>query len=182
MICESCNQNLATVHLTEIVQKHKKETHLCEACAQQKGLPGKDFVSAAKSQFSVKEFLGAIQGGPAKGQPAAEAALPAGLAEPCARCGLPFSEFKATGRLGCPGCYEHFRAGLVPLLEKIHGTTPQHVGRMPSNVGARVDREKLIAAFQRDLTLAVEREEYERAAELRDKIRALEQAEGTRTA
>ena len=69
MICESCHQNLATVHLTEIVQKYKKETHLCEECARTKGVP-------YKTQFSVKEFLGSVSN---KSEPATEplAATPA---------------------------------------------------------------------------------------------------------
>lgn len=170
MICESCHQNLATVHLTEIVQKHKQETHLCEGCAQSRGVPYKaPFVAAAKEKA----------GGPAKKAEAAVSGppqVPPELAAPCPGCGMSFADFRASGRLGCPGCYEAFRKGLVPLLEKIHGAT-QHTGRVPHRVGAGVERQRLIAAYQRDLGLAVEREEYEKAAALRDKIRALE-AEG----
>lgn len=178
MICESCHQNLATVHLTEIVQKYKKETHLCEECARTKGVP-------YKNQLSVKEFLGGLAGGAKKDAeppvvaPAATPAAPAPaeFAEPCPHCGLTFAEFRSTGRLGCHNDYEHFGRGLRPLLEKIHGSV-QHTGRVPARVGARIERQRLIGALQRDLSQAVEREEYERAAELRDKIRGLEQQEG----
>lgn len=167
MICESCHQNLATVHLTEIVQKYKKETHLCEECARTKGVP-------YKTPFSVKELLGAA-GDKKEAEAPVVAALPAGeLAEPCPSCGLSFSEFRASGRLGCQNDYDHFKRGLLPLLEKIHGAV-QHTGRIPARVGDRVERQRLVAALQRDLGQAVEREEYERAAELRDKIRGLEQ-------
>jgi protein arginine kinase activator len=176
MICESCHQNLATVHLTEIVQKYKKETHLCEECARTKGVP-------YKNQLSVKEFLGGLAGaagGKKEADPpvvASSAAAPAApeFAEPCPSCGLSFAEFRSTGRLGCHNDYEHFGRGLRPLLEKIHGSV-QHTGRVPARVGARIERQRLIGALQRDLSQAVEREEYERAAELRDKIRGLEQA------
>ncbi|MCW8139049.1 MAG: UvrB/UvrC motif-containing protein [Planctomycetota bacterium] len=161
MICESCHQNLATVHLTEIVQKYKKETHLCEECARTRGVPYKN--QLAKDPLSAK-----------KEEPVV-APPPAGeLAEPCPSCGTSFSDFRASGRLGCPHDYEQFKRGLVPLLEKIHGAV-QHTGRIPARVGARIERQRLIAALQRDLSQAVEREEYERAAEVRDKIRALEQ-------
>lgn len=171
MICESCHQNLATVHLTEIVQKYKKETHLCEECARTKGVP-------YKTQFTVKEFLGNVSNKePAADTPVAATPAPitGELAEPCPACGITFADFRSSGRLGCPSDYDHFKRGLVPLLEKIHGST-QHTGRIPARVGARIERQRLIAALQRDLSQAVEREEYERAAELRDKIRGVEQS------
>lgn len=172
MICESCHQNLATVHLTEIVQKYKKETHLCEECARTKGVP-------YKTQFTVKEFLGSVASkgeAPSDTPVAATPAPPTGeLAEPCPSCGITFADFRSSGRLGCHADYDHFKRGLLPLLEKIHGSV-QHTGRVPARVGARIERQRLIAALQRDLSQAVEREEYERAAELRDKIRGVEQS------
>ena len=167
VICESCQQNLATVHLTEIVQKFKKETHLCEACAESRGVP-------FKPQFSVKEFLGNLgKGAEAAPAPAKAAPAPAAeQAEPCPACGITFSEFKSTGRFGCWRDYEHFRKGVVALLEKIHGST-QHRGHVPQRLGERMEREKQVAGFQRELAQAIEREDYERAAQLRDKIKAL---------
>lgn len=181
MICESCNQNLATVHLTEIVQKYKKETHLCEECARERGVP-------YKANFSVKEFLGGIAG-PQPEQAASEPApaeapapRPEGAGEPlgpCPSCGLTLADFRATGRLGCHHDYAHFRASLVPLLEKIHGTS-QHTGRFPSRMGQRIERDRLLEGYRKELQRAVQREDYERAAELRDKIRKLENLEGAR--
>jgi protein arginine kinase activator len=171
MICESCHQNLATVHLTEIVQKYKKETHLCEECARSRGVPYKAPMTAAAAMsekpLAAKKAETALVGA---------APVPPELAVPCATCGMSFKDFRESGRLGCPGCYTAFEKGLKPLLEKIHGAT-QHTGRVPNRVGSRVERQRLVSAYQKDLSVAVEREEYERAAELRDKIRALE-AEG----
>lgn len=166
MICESCKHNLATVHLTEIVQKYKKETHLCEECARSRGLP------ASKPEFSVKEYLGELS----KAEPAAATAqkpAPAEQFEPCPACGITYAEFKAAGRFGCWRDYEHFKRGVVPLLEKIHGAT-QHRGRVPQRLGERLEREKQLADLQRQLAEAIEREEYERAAQLRDRIKSLE--------
>ncbi len=174
MICESCHQNLATVHLTEIVAKQKKELHLCEDCAREKG-------DVFKGQhFSVHEFLGGLaEGGKKKSsekkpEPAAtkpKVAVPE--TPPCPACGLTFAEFKASGRLGCFNDYEHFKKELLPLLEKIHGAT-QHTGRVPSAVGQKLETQKVLTALRKDLNLAIQREEYERAAELRDKIKSLE--------
>ena len=174
MICESCHQNLATVHLTEIIAKQKKELHLCEDCAREKG-------DVFKGQnFSVHEFLGGLAEGGKKKSPekkaegtAAKPKVAPPETPPCPACGLTFAEFKASGRLGCFNDYEHFKKELLPLLEKIHGAT-QHTGRVPSSVGQKLETQKVLTALRKDLNLAIQREEYERAAELRDKIKSLE--------
>lgn len=171
MICESCHENQATVHLTEIVQKTKQETHLCEQCARDKGV-------TYSNEFSVKDFLGGLakkvkapEGAAAPAQP------PEPKTPPCPSCGITFAEFRQTGRLGCHRDYEHFESSLVPLLRKIHNSTNvQHTGRVPSQVGARLDREKRITGLRIELEEAVARENYERAAELRDQIQTLEAA------
>ena len=174
MICESCHQNLATVHLTEIVAKQKKELHLCEDCAREKG-------DVFKGHFSVHDFLGGLADAAkkktadkeTKKEKEAKPKAPVSETPPCPACGLSFSEFKTSGRLGCFNDYEHFKKELLPLLEKIHGAT-QHTGRVPSSVGQKLETQKVLAALRKDLNLAIQREEYERAAELRDKIKSLE--------
>jgi protein arginine kinase activator len=176
MICEACHQNLATVHLTEIVQKQKKELHLCEECARGKG----DFY---KGNFSVAEFLGGLQDpkkktSPEKAAPAAKTAAPKPDPIPaCPSCGLTFADFRTTGRLGCANDYEHFKKSLLPLLEKIHGAT-QHTGKVPGRLGQKLEKAKVLSALRKDLNLAIQREEYERAAELRDKIKHIEEGPG----
>jgi protein arginine kinase activator len=189
MICESCHQNLATVHLTEIVAKQKKELHLCEDCAREKG-------DVFKGNFSVQDFLSGVadasKGKPPLAKKAADAvealkdlkekdkekrAKPAVEVGPCPACGLTFPEFKASGRLGCFNDYEHFKKELLPLLEKIHAAT-QHTGRVPASVGATIETQKVLTALRKDLNLAIQREEYERAAELRDKIKTVESSGG----
>ncbi|MEZ0230268.1 MAG: UvrB/UvrC motif-containing protein [Planctomycetota bacterium] len=197
MICESCHQNLATVHLTEIVAKQKKELHLCEDCAREKG-------DVFKGHFSVHDFLGGLESaakgsaekassekassdkassekkgktGEKKEAAPSKAKAPVSDTGPCPACGLTFPEFKTSGRLGCFNDYEHFKKELLPLLEKIHGAT-QHTGRVPSSVGQKLETQKVLTALRKDLNLAVQREEYERAAELRDKIKSLESKPG----
>lgn len=179
MMCQSCNENLATVHLTEIVQKAKKETHLCEECARDKGVSYgtqfsvKDFLSGlAKSKAAATPFIASSKPEPGAA-PAAEESPAAEEQEPCPSCGISFAEFRRSGRLGCFNDYEHFQEGLVPLLEKIHGQK-QHTGRVPDRVGERIKRQRQITDHRTLLQEAVEREDYEAAAELRDQIRALE--------
>lgn len=175
MKCQACQQKPATVHLTEIVQKSKRETHLCEECARDKG------VSFTHS-FSVKEYLGGLSKDEAEDEPAvppAPAASPEAPPErfpPCPSCGLTYEQFRQTGRFGCAEDYTHFRAALMPLLEKIHGKR-SHTGRVPDRIGERLEHQRRLAQLQQALEAAVEAENYERAAELRDAIATL--AEGS---
>ncbi|MBI4576831.1 MAG: UvrB/UvrC motif-containing protein [Planctomycetes bacterium] len=165
VICEGCNQNVATVHLTEIVKQTKKEVHLCEACAEERGV-------TKKAPFSISDLLGGL----AEPQPAEkeEAAAPT---QDCPRCGLSYADFRAHGRLGCPEDYRVFGKLLLPLLEKIHGNT-QHLGRVPKRAGERVLREKELMQLREELRRAIDREEYEHAAELRDRIYRLKEPSG----
>jgi protein arginine kinase activator len=166
MKCDACNENVATVHLTEIVHKKKKELHLCERCAQAKGV-------SVKAQFLPQEAEPAV---PAKEIVAAGFVrfeeLPAAA---CPVCGLTFGEFRATGRLGCANDYTVFKRGLTPLLEKIHGGTVEHRGKVPAHVNERLERQKKLAALRQALNKAIQKEEYEEAAQLRDRIRELEE-------
>jgi protein arginine kinase activator len=94
----------------------------------------------------------------------------------CPRCGLSYSEFRQRGRLGCSDDYKLFREGLSQLLERIHGST-QHLGKIPSRAGANLKRERELIELKRELTRVIQREEYERAAQVRDQIRRMEEQE-----
>lgn len=169
MKCDACNEAVATVHLTEIVNKKKKELHLCEKCAREKGV-------SVKAQFLPSEVVvppGEVAKEKELGAAIVRAEETAQLA--CPVCGLTFAEFRATGRLGCANDYVAFKKGLVPLLEKIHGHVVEHRGKVPAHVGERLERQKKIAALRQALNKAIQREEYEKAAELRDQIYELEE-------
>ncbi len=91
----------------------------------------------------------------------------------CPRCGLAYSGFKETGRLGCAECYGAFQFQLRPLLRRIHGDT-RHRGKVPARGGEGVARSRQIQRLHDELQRAVEREEFEHAASIRDEIRRLE--------
>ena len=97
-------------------------------------------------------------------------------ASECSFCGLTFDGFRQTGRLGCPHCYETFSGHLPRLLRRIHGST-KHVGKiyLPPDPTAS-DMEKRLEGLRRKLERAVQSEDFERAAEIRDQIRSLEPA------
>ncbi len=169
MVCENCNKSVATVHLTEIINKKKKELHLCEECAREKGVTLKAHFFAKETQPSAD--APAIEKAAGKSKIAAEDVL-SGLS--CSVCGLTFAEFRASGRLGCANDYNAFKKGLSPLLEKIHGHT-EHRGKVPHQVGERLERQKKLMSLRQSLNRAIQREEYEKAAEIRDQIYELEE-------
>jgi len=161
MVCDNCGQNEAIIHLTHIEDNQVTTKHLCEECAAEKGLqPGE-----STDNFPLTDFLAQV------GRVTPEAAL-----APCPFCGLKFEEFRKAGRLGCPHCYASFESNLKGLLRRLHGGS-QHVGKvyLPPDPTDTQAQERL-AGLRRKLSKAVEHEDFERAAEIRDMIRTLEGA------
>lgn len=164
--CERCGEADAVVNLTTIVHDEMKTERLCEKCAAQKGLEA----GKVPASFPLTDFLAQMGDKPATGAP------PAGDTATCPFCGLSFDGFRETGRLGCPHCYSTFEVHLRGLLRRIHGAT-QHIGKvyLPPDP-SQSEREKRLEGLRRKLSRAVESEDFERAAEIRDQIRALEPA------
>lgn len=160
--CQSCGENPATVHLTEIVGGEKREKHLCEQCAAGEG------ISTGKAPVSLNEWLTSFvmqQSGGAGGKSSNAA---------CGNCGLTFDEFRQRGLLGCPECYESFEEQLTPLLERAHENVTYHLGKTPTKVDKGQRKQYELIDLRRKLRTAVETEDYEQAAQLRDRISELE--------
>lgn len=162
MKCEICEDAVATVHLTEISNNQKKEVHLCETCAQEKGVA----IHSHVKNLSLPEFFGQLS------EPTTATEKPTATRN-CPVCGIDYQEFRATGKFGCATDYRIFRKELEYLLDKVHGAT-QHRGRMPLRVGMEMNRRKQIDELKSELRHAVESEEYEQAANIRDRIHMLE--------
>lgn len=162
MLCEDCQEAKATVHFTQIVNDETETFHLCPECAQARGLK----TTPAASQVPLSDFLSEM------GAPIFTKATNANLA--CPRCGCSFRQFRKTGRLGCAHCYVTFEEEMSALLRKIHGSN-EHVGIHETDAIAALDEdEERLLGLRRELRRAVEAEEYERAARLRDEITDLE--------
>ncbi|MFN2350747.1 MAG: UvrB/UvrC motif-containing protein, partial [Kiritimatiellia bacterium] len=146
--------NSATVHLTQMVNNEVKKLHLCEQCAAESGLD----VNSAVSISDVLLGLGSGRGGGSEKS-----------ARVCPTCHMRLEDFRKTSRMGCQHCYTAFQAELLPLLEAMH-RGHQHIGKKPAGAAATVSLRDLRQA----LNTAVAAERYEEAAELRDRIRALE--------
>jgi len=164
MVCDNCGSSDAVIHLTQIVNNQMSTHRLCEKCAAEKGLESPPEPAA----IPLTDFL-AQMGKDPSGEPD-----PASTQ--CSFCGLTFKDFRETGRLGCPHCYETYATHLQRLLRRVHGGT-QHVGKvyLPPDPSAS-ELERRLDALRRKLNRAVETEDFERAAELRDEIRSLEPA------
>ncbi len=161
MKCHDCGKKKATVHLTDIVDGFKNELHLCPDCAEKRQLMQKQEVNLpAILETLIGQHLGQLTDELAR--------------LTCPACGIKYMEFRAEGRLGCPNDYEAFRAGLQPLLERIHRGTVRHVGKTPRR-GTRLGPALAeLIDLRRKLHEAVEAEEYEKAARLRDLLRQKE--------
>lgn len=164
LVCDNCGSTEAVVHLTQIVNNQMSTHRLCEKCAAEKGLES----APEPVNFPLTDFL--AQMGSDSMSDSEE------TAESCSFCGLTFADFRETGRLGCPHCYETYGQQLQRLLRRVHGGT-QHVGKvyLPPDPTAS-DVQRRLEGLRRKLHRAVESEDFERAAELRDEIRSLEPA------
>lgn len=168
MICEHCEDRDAEVHLTEIVDDEMTTRHLCSECAAEQGVTVHGTPEEAKeSAGPLADFLAQ------SGKGAEDASLPT-KAEGCSYCGTTLADFRRTGRLGCPQCWAHFQDQLRPLLRRIHGST-EHVGKLYVGSESEADeRFTRLSDLRRRLERAVESENFEKAAELRDRIERME--------
>jgi len=161
MLCDICGKKEATVHLTEIINDQMTKLHLCEECAKKKG-------SEMEEHFGLADLLAGLADLGTSVTTVKEKKIK------CPSCGLTYSDFKRLGKLGCGQCYETFKSYLMPLIKRIHGSDV-HMGKIPHKKGKlpkpkHVDIEEL----KKRLKKAIELEEFEEAARLRDEIKKYE--------
>lgn len=169
MKCESCQQRQATVVLTTVMEDEKTVLRLCSACAREKG-------------FEAEPAPGG-EGTVATHEHAAEAERENDEKLRCPRCGLTFARFKERYRLGCAECYGAFRERLRPLLRKVHNAEAHTGKRFARSAEPKTPAQETrtgtwtMELLKRRLTAAIEREEFEEAARLRDQVEALKLAQ-----
>ncbi|MFN3966378.1 MAG: UvrB/UvrC motif-containing protein [Endomicrobiia bacterium] len=166
MLCDVCHKNEATIHFKGIFNDQVFKINLCEECAMKKGVE-------IKPEFALSEFISTLSDLDGFDIPKEKKQIV------CKTCGLKYSEFKESGRLGCSNCYSEFANYLTPLLEKIHGST-KYNGNKSSAV--QIETEKIIRIqtlkqkyqeLKDELKEAVNKELYEKAAEIRDQLKEL---------
>ncbi len=171
MICQVCGKKTATTHIKRIVNGKLTEYHLCGDCAREKGYGG--LLGGWDHGFG--NLLSGLIGTARQEEKVAR----------CPKCGASFSEIAKTGKVGCAQCYATFRRQLLPVIQRIHGTA-RHKGKAPGSSALRItDSNKEIVAVQetpleekkRLLQKAIEAQEFEQAAVLRDEIKEMENRE-----
>lgn len=170
MICQDCNKRPATLHFTKIVNGEKSEVHICEQCAQEKS---EMFMFSGTSGFSIDNLLaGLLHIEPIAGTKAN--AFQQSEILQCESCKMTFPQFAKVGRFGCSNCYPTFEKQLTPILKRLHSGNTSHTGKIPKRIGGTFHIRKEIEQLKQKLKDFISQEEFERAAETRDQIRALE--------
>lgn len=167
MFCQECGKRPATLHFTKIVNGDKTEFHICESCAREKG----EGIPGTPNSFSIHSLLSGLLDFNSPGSAAQSHLSPQSVR--CEECGLTYAQFSKIGRFGCSNCYSAFSDRLDPLLKRVHSSTT-HSGKVPKRSGGQIKCKREIERLRRDLQTYIEQEEFESAAELRDRIRELE--------
>ncbi len=159
MQCCVCKEKPATVHLTQIVGDKMQKLDMCDECAKVKGIND-------PASFAMADLMLGLGASQELDQSAAGAELK------CLRCGFSQADFKKSGRLGCPDCYKTFAEGLAGLLKTMHKGT-RHIGKSPEALRASRENSDRLKSLQKKLAKAIDSEDYEAAATLRDEIKSV---------
>ncbi len=167
MMCEECGIRQAKFHLMKIVNEQRTERNLCAVCMAkyQRQVPGIDLTNLAGILNNILEGHESQEAAPQEEQ---EAEIV------CEQCGMTYAEFRKGGAVGCANCYKTFHAPIEKLLQRVQSGT-QHSGRIPEGVRSGASIRMNIDRLKQRMQKAVEDEEFEQAAKLRDAIRALNQ-------
>lgn len=163
MICTNCNKNVASTRVIRTVNGVSREYFLCKFCADSLNfsanimnfLPGNFFKSTVKD----------IQ------------RTPAALRTTCSFCKSTFEEVSARGVVGCAECYSTFKAQLAPYLNRIHSKV-LHVGKVPNSASGQILQKRALSELRIQLNSAIETQNFEQAAILRDEMKSMEKNEG----
>lgn len=151
-LCDECGVNPANIHLTQIMQNETQVSHLCEECAQKKGISlslaqedSQDLEESADAQDDIK----------------------------CSQCNYLYSTFKTKGWLGCPECYQAFETRIDELLIQMHGSLVHKGKRYTRNAGTPQALSGEMKRLRHELAVAIKNEEFEQAATIRDAIHSI---------
>lgn len=169
MLCQKCNKKQASVFISTIVNGKHRQIYLCSDCAKEYQKINFD----VEFPFSIKEVLSNIDENENIMNSILESDIKEENRKECPKCHTTFGAYKISGKLGCSKCYSTFEEELKPILQDIYGYS-EHIGKFPKNAYHNVFPNNEIKVLKENLNMAIENEEYERAAELRDQIKELE--------
>lgn len=170
MLCESCKQNEATIHISKIINGVKNEANLCHECAGKK----QEFNLVADmdimAPFAFPNILSGLMDYVNKSNKSNS-----NIELKCGNCSMSYKEFKESGLLGCSQCYDYFKPAILPVIKGVQGNV-EHLGKVPKKSGKELMQKRKLLQLKEELQKAITLEEYEKAAEIRDKIREIEKA------
>lgn len=179
MLCEKCKQNPATVHYQQNINGQLTEYHLCEHCANEMELtPSFDNMFDNSffndSFFNDNMFKGFLNGFSSPLSISGSKQSSSSLT--CPSCGFSFNDIQQQGKFGCADCYKTFSNQIDSILKNIQANN-QHNGKFPQKSGTELRVKHEIESLKLKLQKAIENEQYEEAAQIRDKIKELERGE-----
>ena len=161
MKCEICGLKDAVIHIRQIQKDLVHELHICEECAQEKGL-----IREEDSELPIANLLsGLLEGKDVTGA--------SDVKDVCPKCGLKVSEFRKQGKLGCPECFQAFEKDVRAIVSQM-AARPRHTGKLPHTLVVEHAAAAEGVGLREELREAVEQEDYELAARLRDRLREME--------
>ncbi|MBT8038008.1 MAG: UvrB/UvrC motif-containing protein [Verrucomicrobiae bacterium] len=179
MQCDYCN-NKATVFFTQIIDGNSKKSCLCEACATQSGVIDPDGfllgnIEASANPTSPTNPKDSPFDPPLTGDttdPATHTPPTLEKSATCPGCGFALDDLKKTGRLGCSQCYQSFHNEIRHNLGGMHKGT-SHTGRVPEGMLKAFQQRQHREQLQQEMDEAIQAEDYEKAAALRDQLSQL---------
>lgn len=160
MVCQKCGKNQATTYYQHTINGKTTSVQLCSACAAEIGVVGIFNPSLMGNMFS--EFLTNTFSIPSVSKN-----------KLCEKCRSSLSEIMNSGKVGCDECYQTFGQELFPTIENIHGKS-HHIGKISASADSKVKKRAEMQQLKTELSEAIARQEFEKAAELRDKINSIE--------
>ncbi|WP_455544432.1 UvrB/UvrC motif-containing protein [Intestinibacter sp.] len=193
MLCQKCNKKVATVFISTVLNGKNSQMYLCTDCAKefhdsmnqdmQIPFPINDILSKMEfNEDTINDLIKDLR--EIEGRDVVEGVIESDNIEPlqdnnqkvditCSVCNTSFEEYKKTGKLGCSKCYSTFEEQLKPIIEGIYGYS-EHVGKFPKNEFTDTEVIRTVEQLKQQLNIAIQEEEYEQAARLRDEILQLE--------
>lgn len=163
MLCQSCSKNIATTHIQTVINGELTEYVLCSECAQKLGYlnPFESF------DGSFENFLGSFLGNNLQRDYLPDTTR-------CEKCGSSFEDIVSSGKVGCENCYKIFYEKMIPSIERMHGNT-KHVGKVSLSAGNKAKYTSEIEKKKLLLKEAIDKQEFEQAAKLRDEIKKMKE-------
>ncbi len=172
MECQECNENVATLHFAKVINGEKTEIHVCEKCAKEKG-----YVNNEEEAYSLHDLLSGLFNFDSASYPN-QAAMDTYRKKQlkCEKCGMTYQDFTRIGKFGCASCYDTFSKHLNPIFRRVHSGNTKHDGKVPKRTSSALYQKKKVDQLKEKLKAHIEKEEFEEAAMVRDKIKAIEKS------